>query len=161
MLLTKGTLEEAIDNIRGAVMIAFPQGLPEWDLVRQGLEGTEELAGTSVSPHIDYVTGQHGYALLSSVWLIAPPPPSAPQPPPHRPQLFMAHPSKCCLLLSMSSTSRQRCLHQQLLSLLHPYMQLHSGNTADSITVYELVVFFFHVSRAARRHCITFRCRRH
>lgn len=30
-------------------MIAFPQGLPEWDLVRQALEGTEELAGTSVS----------------------------------------------------------------------------------------------------------------
>ena len=50
VLLTKAALEEAIDNIRGAVMIAFPQGLPEWDLVRQGLEGTEELAGTSVSP---------------------------------------------------------------------------------------------------------------
>lgn len=50
MLLTKAALEEAIDNVRGAVMIAFPQGLPEWDLVRQGLEGTEELAGTSVSP---------------------------------------------------------------------------------------------------------------
>ena len=42
-------LEESIDHIRGGVMIAFPQGLPEWDLVRQALEGTEELAGTSVS----------------------------------------------------------------------------------------------------------------
>lgn len=50
VLLTKAALEEAIDNIRGAVMIAFPQGLPEWDLVRQALEGTEELVGTSVSP---------------------------------------------------------------------------------------------------------------
>lgn len=50
VLLTEAALEEAIDNIRGAVMIAFPQGLPEWDLVRQGLEGSEELAGTSVSP---------------------------------------------------------------------------------------------------------------
>lgn len=50
MLLTKAALEEAIDNVRGAVMIAFPQGLPECDLVRQALEGTEELAGTSVSP---------------------------------------------------------------------------------------------------------------
>ncbi len=49
VLLTKGALEAAIDHIRGAVMIAFPQGLPEWDLVRQALEGTEELAGTSVS----------------------------------------------------------------------------------------------------------------
>ena len=50
VLLTKAALEEAIDNIRGAVMIAFPQGLPEWDRVRQSLEGTEELAGTSVRP---------------------------------------------------------------------------------------------------------------
>lgn len=50
VLLTHAMLEEAIDNIRGAVMIGFPQGLPEWDLVRQALEGTEELAGTSVSP---------------------------------------------------------------------------------------------------------------
>ena len=49
MLLTKAALEEAVDNIRGAVMIAFPQGLPDWDLVRQALEGSEELAGTSVS----------------------------------------------------------------------------------------------------------------
>ncbi|DBA82809.1 TPA: hypothetical protein ACH3X1_007034 [Trebouxia sp. C0004] len=47
VLLTRGALEAAIDHIRGAVMIAFPQGLPEWDLVRQALEGTEELAGTS------------------------------------------------------------------------------------------------------------------
>lgn len=47
VLLTKGALEAAIDHIRGAVMIAFPQGLLEWDLVRQALEGTEELAGTS------------------------------------------------------------------------------------------------------------------
>ena len=51
IVLTKGALEEAVDNIRGAVMIAFPQGLPEWDLVRQALEGTEELSGTSVRPH--------------------------------------------------------------------------------------------------------------
>ena len=48
VLLTKPMLEEAIDHIRGAVMIAFPQGLPEWDLVRQALENTEELAGKSV-----------------------------------------------------------------------------------------------------------------
>lgn len=50
VLLTKASLEEAVDHIRGAVMIAFPQGLPEWDLVRQAIEGTEELAGTSVCP---------------------------------------------------------------------------------------------------------------
>lgn len=30
-------------------MMAFPQGLPEWDPVREALEEREELAGTSVS----------------------------------------------------------------------------------------------------------------
>lgn len=64
MLLTKAALEEAIDNIRGAVMIAFPQGLPEWDLVRQGVEGTEELAGTSVSPHAHSASQQYPPTLL-------------------------------------------------------------------------------------------------
>ncbi len=65
VMLTKAALEEGIDNIRGAVMIAFPQGLPEWDLVRQAIEGTEELAGTSVShcciPHLasSIATGPH------------------------------------------------------------------------------------------------------
>ncbi|EFJ46517.1 hypothetical protein VOLCADRAFT_62351, partial [Volvox carteri f. nagariensis] len=45
--LTARTLQEAIDNVRGAVMICYPMGLPEWDLVRQGIEGKEDLAGTS------------------------------------------------------------------------------------------------------------------
>ncbi|KAK9823695.1 hypothetical protein WJX72_004678 [[Myrmecia] bisecta] len=45
--LTLAKLEEALDNIRGGVMIAYPVGLPEWDLVRQALEGKEELAGSS------------------------------------------------------------------------------------------------------------------
>lgn len=49
MPLTKHRLSEAIDNIRGAVMICYPMGLPEWDFVRQALEATEDLAGTSVS----------------------------------------------------------------------------------------------------------------
>ena len=62
VLLTKGALEAAIDHIRGAVMIAFPQGLPEWDLVRQALEGTEELAGTSVS--IPPMSAAHACTML-------------------------------------------------------------------------------------------------
>lgn len=46
--LTEKLLTEAIDNIRGAVMICYPMGLPEWDLIRENLEGTEDLSGTSV-----------------------------------------------------------------------------------------------------------------
>merc|ERR1719409_1156975 len=37
---------EAIDTVRGAVMILYPMGLPEWDMVRANLENTEELDGT-------------------------------------------------------------------------------------------------------------------
>jgi hypothetical protein len=43
--LTAAALQSAIDNIRGAVMICYPQGLPEWDFVRQCLEEREDLAG--------------------------------------------------------------------------------------------------------------------
>ena len=41
-------LKDAIDNIRGAVMICYPMGLPEWDLIRENLEDKEDLSGTSV-----------------------------------------------------------------------------------------------------------------
>lgn len=47
--LTAAELQSAIDNIRGAVMICYPQGLPEWDMVRQCLEEREDLSGTNVS----------------------------------------------------------------------------------------------------------------
>lgn len=39
--LTLAALKEAVDNIRGAVMICYPMGLPEWDLVRTLLEDRE------------------------------------------------------------------------------------------------------------------------
>jgi len=45
--LSEQMLLEAIDNIRGAVMICYPMGLPEWDLVRENLESKEDLSGTS------------------------------------------------------------------------------------------------------------------
>jgi hypothetical protein len=33
-------LKDAINLIRGAVMICYPQGLPKWDLVQQAIVGT-------------------------------------------------------------------------------------------------------------------------
>jgi hypothetical protein len=39
-------LEEAINNVRGAVMIVYPMGLPDYDHVRQILEEREDLQGT-------------------------------------------------------------------------------------------------------------------
>lgn len=47
--LTAAVLEAAIDNIQGAVMICYPAGLPDWDFVRQCLEGREDLTGTNVT----------------------------------------------------------------------------------------------------------------
>jgi hypothetical protein len=44
--LTKQLLTDAVDVVRGAVMMCYPMGLPEWDLVRLCLEDKE---GTSVS----------------------------------------------------------------------------------------------------------------
>ncbi|GFH15203.1 uncharacterized protein HaLaN_11391, partial [Haematococcus lacustris] len=45
--LTRALLMEAVDNVRGAVMICYPMGLPEWDLVRMLLEDREEDVGAS------------------------------------------------------------------------------------------------------------------
>uniref|UniRef100_A0A7S3QXZ8 Uncharacterized protein n=1 Tax=Dunaliella tertiolecta TaxID=3047 RepID=A0A7S3QXZ8_DUNTE len=44
--LTHAALREAVDNVRGAVMICYPMGLPEWDLVRLLLEDKEGDACT-------------------------------------------------------------------------------------------------------------------
>merc|ERR1719291_763107 len=46
-LATSKALEEAINNVRGAVMIAYPMGLPDYDGVRQILEEREVLEGAA------------------------------------------------------------------------------------------------------------------
>mmetsp|Transcript_36253 Transcript_36253/g.43757 ORF Transcript_36253/g.43757 Transcript_36253/m.43757 type:complete len:278 (+) Transcript_36253:168-1001(+) len=50
--LTKKMLLDAVDNIRGAVMICFPMGLPEWDNVRLALEDNEALEGSPMGVDI-------------------------------------------------------------------------------------------------------------
>lgn len=45
--LSRKMLDDAMDEIRGAVMICYPMGLPEWDPVRTALEDCEDLSGTS------------------------------------------------------------------------------------------------------------------
>ncbi len=39
MAVTEAALAGALDALRGAVLDAFPGGLPPWDPVRRGLEG--------------------------------------------------------------------------------------------------------------------------
>ncbi|KAL1515794.1 hypothetical protein AB1Y20_002410 [Prymnesium parvum] len=45
--ITSKVLEDALNNIRGAVMIVYPMGLPDYDDVRRILEEREELDGAS------------------------------------------------------------------------------------------------------------------
>jgi hypothetical protein len=42
--LTRDLLDEKVDNVRGAVMMAYPMGLPVYDLVRSMLEGGDLAA---------------------------------------------------------------------------------------------------------------------
>lgn len=46
-------LEDAINNIKGATMIAFPMGLPDYDPVRQILENRESLEGAAQLQVVD------------------------------------------------------------------------------------------------------------
>jgi len=50
---TAEALEEAINNIRGAVMIVYPMGLPDYDHVRMILEEREELEGSAAMELLD------------------------------------------------------------------------------------------------------------
>mmetsp|Transcript_19400 Transcript_19400/g.25565 ORF Transcript_19400/g.25565 Transcript_19400/m.25565 type:complete len:285 (-) Transcript_19400:156-1010(-) len=49
---TQDILQEKLDNMRGAVMMAFPMGLPSWDTVQLLLEGVEGLDGTQAGMDI-------------------------------------------------------------------------------------------------------------
>lgn len=46
--MTKQSLQDAINTVRGAIMIAYPQGLPEGETVKHILENDEDLAGSAV-----------------------------------------------------------------------------------------------------------------
>ncbi len=61
--LTQKMLDEKIDEIRGAVMMCYPMGLPEWDNVRLALEDDEELSGTQwANEHLDPEAAQLWWA---------------------------------------------------------------------------------------------------
>ena len=46
--LTQAQVIEAIQILKGAVMIVYPMGLPPHDPIREELENTEDLTGTQV-----------------------------------------------------------------------------------------------------------------
>eukprot|EP00955_Chlamydomonas_euryale_P087838 364327-Chlamydomonas_euryale.AAC.7 len=61
--LNEKMLSDAIDNVRGGVMICYPMGLPEWDLVRCCLEDCEDLSETQyAAEEMDPDTAQLWFA---------------------------------------------------------------------------------------------------
>ena len=46
--LEESILKEAFQNIKGALTIIYPEGLPAWDPSRLAIEDDEELEGTAV-----------------------------------------------------------------------------------------------------------------
>lgn len=50
--MTQATVKEALDILRGAVMIVYPMNLPPHENVRLELENQEDLTGTQVSLHL-------------------------------------------------------------------------------------------------------------
>ena len=46
--LTFEVVKDALDQMRGAVMIVYPMGLPPHDPVKEELGNTEDLSGTQV-----------------------------------------------------------------------------------------------------------------
>ena len=46
--VTQATVKEALDILRGALMIVYPMNLPPHDNIRMEMENSEDLAGTQV-----------------------------------------------------------------------------------------------------------------
>lgn len=58
--VTMEMVKEALDQLKGAVMIVYPMGLPPHDPIRMEFEDREELSGTQVSSRTCY----HNQSLL-------------------------------------------------------------------------------------------------
>ena len=52
MSLTIEEINDKIANMRGAVVMAYPMGLPEWDTVKLAIDSVNGLEGTGVGNEI-------------------------------------------------------------------------------------------------------------
>ena len=64
--LTHEVVKDALDQMKGAVMIVYPMGLPPHDPVRQELEKTEDLSGTQVRLK---VTGKNKIIFVAEIYI--------------------------------------------------------------------------------------------
>jgi len=60
--LTAKLLQEKLDNMRGAVTICYPMGLPEYDPVKLSLEDQEEIVGSDAKLWLDPETATLWFA---------------------------------------------------------------------------------------------------
>ena len=52
--VTWATVKEALDQVRGALTIVYPKGVPPYEPVRMELENREELAGSQASKEVRF-----------------------------------------------------------------------------------------------------------
>lgn len=64
--LTHKVVKDALDQMKGAVMIVYPMGLPPHDPVQQELENTEDLSGTQVRLK---VTGKNKIIFVAEIYI--------------------------------------------------------------------------------------------
>ena len=64
--LTHEVVKDALNQMKGAVMIVYPMGLPPHDPVRQELENTEDLSGTQVRLK---VTGKNNIIFVAEIYI--------------------------------------------------------------------------------------------
>ena len=64
--LTHEVVKDALDQMKGAVMIVYPMGLPPHDPVPQELENTEDLSGTQVRLK---VTGKNKIIFVAEIYI--------------------------------------------------------------------------------------------
>eukprot|EP00471_Norrisiella_sphaerica_P006774 CAMPEP_0184479054 /NCGR_PEP_ID=MMETSP0113_2-20130426/914_1 /TAXON_ID=91329 /ORGANISM="Norrisiella sphaerica, Strain BC52" /LENGTH=277 /DNA_ID=CAMNT_0026857045 /DNA_START=64 /DNA_END=897 /DNA_ORIENTATION=- len=53
IVISRSKIEEAIQNIRGAVLIAYPMNLPEYDIIRVILEGKDNIKAACPQDAVD------------------------------------------------------------------------------------------------------------
>lgn len=53
--VTMEMVKEALDQLKGAVMIVYPMGLPPHDPIKMEFEDREDLSGTQVNSRILHV----------------------------------------------------------------------------------------------------------
>ena len=59
--MTEDIIRDALDKLRGAVMIVYPMQLPPYDPIRLEFEGNEDLSGTQVMHHPPPTTHPKSY----------------------------------------------------------------------------------------------------